>query len=208
MRDYEIKVCRHVELKSKKDMEFEGYASVFGNKDSWDDIMQQGAFSKTIEENFNRIKVLEQHDNWKVIGRPSVLEEDNMGLYFNAKLSDIQAGREMFTLIKDKAITEMSIGYNTIKSSRDEETGTRTLTEVRLWEISPVTWGANELARIKSMTSVDFMKKYDMLESEIRRLKSLLGDAESFLGTQHNKKPINVSDSDLQSLIDFVKNKG
>lgn len=204
-RQYETKICRHIELKSKNDMEFEGYASVFGNKDSWDDIMQQGAFQKTINENFSRIKVLEQHDSWKVIGRPTVLEEDSMGLYFNAKLSDIQAGREMFTLIKDQAITEMSIGYNTIKYLMDEDSNIRTITEVKLWEISPVTWGANELARIKSMSNIDFMKKYDMLESEIKKLKSLLNLEPSV--TLDNVKSINenVDPNLIQSLIELCK---
>lgn len=171
-RDYEIKTCNKVELKSSKDMTFEGYASIFNNKDSYDDIMMPGAFAKTLNENRNRIKVLLQHDSYNIVGVPTEMYEDSRGLYFKAKISDTMLGRDLNTLIKDKVITEMSIGYNTIKYNMNEDSGVRELLEVRLWEISPVTWGANSLANIKSrLAKTD---KYDILLEEIEKLKQEL----------------------------------
>lgn len=201
MRDYEIKTLNKCELKVKNDMEFEGYASIFYNKDSYDDIMMPGAFSKTIQENRNRIKVLMQHDSYSVVGVPTELYEDSRGLYFKAKISDTMLGRDLNTLIKDKAITEMSIGYNTIKYNMNEDSGTRELLEVRLWEISPVTWGANNLANIKKLAKND---KYDNLIKEIEKLKA---DLKALV----NNKPIEsliidsksqtINDSQMQSLL-------
>ena len=208
MRDYEIKTCNRVELKTKNDMEFEGYASIFHNKDSYDDIMMPGAFSKTIQENRNRIKVLMQHDSYSIVGLPTELYEDSRGLYFRAKISDTMLGRDLNTLIKDKVITEMSIGYNTIKYNMNEDLGTRELLEVRLWEISPVTWGANSLAAIKKL-GIAKNDKYDILLEEIEKLKRDL----KALG---NNKPIESliidsksqtknNDSQMQSLLEEIR---
>jgi HK97 family phage prohead protease len=189
-------------------MTFEGYASVFGNKDSWGDVMEPGAFKKTIAENKKRIKVLAMHDFYSVIGIPKTLEEDTKGLYFNAKISDTQLGRDIFTLIKDKAITEMSIGYNALKYeiNRDENSkdyGIRYLKEVRLWEISPVTWGANEKAKIKALNIYD---NYDKLESRLNDIETLIKKEAGLIHFRKNEPSSNdLNDPDMiQSLIDRI----
>jgi HK97 family phage prohead protease len=67
MRDFEAKNFSF-EVKATGDNEFEGYASVFRNVDSYRDIIEPGAFTKTIQES-KRVKVLWQHDphatDWK-----------------------------------------------------------------------------------------------------------------------------------------------
>ena len=42
--------------------EFSGYAAVFGNVDAGGDVIEKGAFAKTIAEDFDRIKILSQHN--------------------------------------------------------------------------------------------------------------------------------------------------
>jgi HK97 family phage prohead protease len=188
-------------------MTFEGYASVFGNKDSWGDVMEPGAFKKTITENKKRIKVLAMHDFYSVIGIPKTLQEDTKGLYFNAKISDTQLGRDIFTLIKDKAITEMSIGYNALKYeiNRDENSkdyGIRYLKEVRLWEISPVTWGANEKAKIKALNIYD---SYDKLEVRLNNIETLIKKEAGAIHFRKNEPSDDLNDPDtIQSLIDRI----
>ena len=62
--------------------EFSGYAAVFGNRDDGDDIIEKGAFAKTIINDFDRIKILSQHDDFELpIGKPLELREDDKGLY-------------------------------------------------------------------------------------------------------------------------------
>jgi len=192
------------DIKATKDMKFEGYASVFGNVDAYNDIMQSGAFTKTIKENLARIKVLYMHDSYSVIGRPTKLYEDSNGLGFEADISNTTLGKDVFTLIKDKVITEMSIGYSPIKWSWDEEMEVRTLQEVRLWEISPVTWGANELAGIKGL--IDLKAKYDKMDTELKRLETLISSGAGKSTTPNIDKPLSdIDPATIQSIIDRIK---
>ena len=61
--------------------EFSGYAAVFGNVDGGGDIIEKGAFTRTIAEDFARIKILSQHNSYDLpIGKPLELREDEKGL--------------------------------------------------------------------------------------------------------------------------------
>lgn len=135
--------------------EFSGYAAVFGNRDSGDDIIEKGAFSKTIREDFDRIKILALHnDCWLPVGKPIELREDEKGLFIRGKISDTSMGRDIQTLLKDGVLNELSIGYDAVAFDFDSETGVRHLKEIRLWEVSVVTWAMNDQARIEEVKSV------------------------------------------------------
>ena len=93
-----------VELKSfqeGKNLYIEGYAAVFGNVDSYNDIVVRGAFSKVGK----RVAFCYQHDFDKVIGKITELKEDDEGLYFKAKVSNTNLGRDVAILIEDEAIS-------------------------------------------------------------------------------------------------------
>lgn len=136
--------------------EFEGHAAVFNNVDSQNDIIMPGAFEKTLKENAHRVKILSNHDALRPpIGRPLFMEEDDTGLFVRGKISMTQKGRDILTLIKDGVITELSIAFQTMKESFDKQTGIRIISEVRLWEFSPVTWAANDQAKILTVKSME-----------------------------------------------------
>jgi uncharacterized protein len=128
---------------------FEGYASTFGgDPDAHGDIIEKGAFAKTIQERKDRVKILWQH-NWdQPIGKAIELREDDHGLYLKAKISDTTLGREVMTLIKDGVIDRLSIGYSVVREEYDREKRARILKEVKLYEVSPVTFPANDRAII------------------------------------------------------------
>lgn len=129
--------------------EFSGYAAVFGNVDSGGDIIEKGAFAKTIAEDFARIKILSQHNSDGLpIGKPLELREDEKGLYIRGKISDTQTGRDIRTLLKDGVLAELSIGYDAVVFDYDSVTSIRHLKEIKLWEISIVTWAMNDQAKI------------------------------------------------------------
>jgi len=130
---------------------FKGHASTFAEKpDSYNDIVDKGAFLKTIKEGQRRIKHLWNHSVMEPIGKPTEMSEDETGLKFIGKLSlGVQRAREALSLMKDGVITEMSIGYDVIKEYHKD--GIRHLAEVRLWDISPVTFAANPEALITSV---------------------------------------------------------
>lgn len=135
--------------------EFSGYAAVFGNKDSGGDIIEKGAFSKTIREDFGRIKILSQHTDCELpIGKPLELREDDKGLFIRGKISDTAKGRDIQTLMKDGVLNELSIGYDAVEFDYDNKQGVRRLKEIKLWEVSIVTWAMNDQAKIDEVKSL------------------------------------------------------
>ena len=135
--------------------EFSGYAAVFGNKDSGGDIIEKGAFSKTIREDFDRIKILSQHTDCELpIGKPLELREDDKGLFIRGKISDTAKGRDIQTLMKDGVLNELSIGYDAVEFDYDSEQGVRRLKVIKLWEVSIVTWAMNDQAKIDEVKSL------------------------------------------------------
>ena len=127
---------------------FTGYAATFSEiPDSYGDIIDKGAFKKTLKEGAKRIKILWNHYILEPIGKPIEMSEDDHGLLVKGKLSlGVQRAKEVLSLMKDGVVTEMSIGYDTIKQSRTE--GVRHLQEIKLWDVSPVTFAANPEALI------------------------------------------------------------
>lgn len=133
---------------------FEGYGSVFGVLDSYADIVAKGAFKRTLKEHRQKGRapaLLWQHDPSKPIGVYDEMREDETGLFVKGHLSDTQLGREAYALLKDGALSGLSIGFRTLKSKIDDESGIRTLTELELWEVSLVTFPANDAARVTAV---------------------------------------------------------
>ena len=125
---------------------FTGYAATFSKRpDSYGDIIDRGAFTKTLKERGKKVKILFNHSVMDPIGRPFEIMEDERGLFVKGKLSlGVQRAREVLSLMKDGVITEMSIGYNVIKETWID--GIRHLPELKLWDASPVVFAANEEA--------------------------------------------------------------
>jgi len=119
-----------------------GYASVFNMVDSQNDEIKPYAF---ITNNKDNIKFLWQHQTGEPIGVITTLKEDEYGLYFEAKLIlEVARAREAYALIKEGAIASLSIGYVPVKYYHDYERNVRVIEEVKLYEISLVTFPANE----------------------------------------------------------------
>lgn len=141
--------------------EYEGHFAVFGNVDDGDDIIHQGAFTKTIAERGKRVKVFFAHDWNRPIGPPPVvLREDAVGLFAAGRLTlDSFWGREAWVLMKDGALTEGSIGYEPVPGKVEfEETPRRLirhLRELKLYEISPVPLGMNPLTGVSAVKALE-----------------------------------------------------
>lgn len=134
-----------------------GYFAVFGNIDSDGDMIMPGAFNKTIQENGpqgkNRIMHLWQHNPNDPIGKPHTLKEDNYGLYFESKVVDTVKGSDVIKLYEAGVINEHSIGFNVVK--KEQKSDHVSIQEIKLWEGSSVTWGANELTFVTGMKGMD-----------------------------------------------------
>jgi HK97 family phage prohead protease len=137
---------------------FSGYGSVFGNVDSYKEIVAPGAFKSSLAEikaGGDPLPVLWQHDPSKPIGGYTDLTEDKHGLKVSGFLlkDDVALAREAYALMKQRVVKGLSIGYYVRADSYDEKTSVRTLTELDLREISVVTFPANERAQVENVKS-------------------------------------------------------
>lgn len=135
----------------------EGYGSVFGVVDDWGDIMAPGSFTATLAAHKaagTMPAMLWQHRDSEPIGVWTDMVEDSRGLRVKGRLVlESTRGKEAHALLKAGAINGLSIGFIAQKWSWDNTTDIRTLQAVDLWEVSPVTFPANGLARVDSVKS-------------------------------------------------------
>ena len=156
-----------------EDGTFEGYGSVFGVKDSYEEIVVAGAFLESLadhEKAGTLPAMLWQHRMDKPIGIYTEMREDKKGLLVKGRLAlETQLGKEAYTLLKMGAMNGLSIGYRVRDSSYDETTRIRTLKQLDLWEVSLVTFPANGESRIDTVKA-DFgkMDKFSEVERHLR----------------------------------------
>jgi HK97 family phage prohead protease len=132
---------------------FEGYASKFDDRDQGGDMVLRGAFTKSLRtRSAKAVKMLWQHDPSYPIGIWEQMSEDASGLYVKGRLlTSVAKAKETYELMKAGVIDGLSIGYRTIKASRDDATGYRQLKELDLWEISLVTFPMLTSATVTSV---------------------------------------------------------
>jgi len=151
-------IARPLSIKSLgEDGSFTGYASVFDRVDSQNEIVAPGAFSRTLaawRQKGGAPAMLWMHDPTIPIGLWISMAEDKNGLAVEGRLAlATQKGREAYELLKMRALTGLSIGYRVIHSQVDSKRKARILTDVELFEISLVTFPANEAARVSNVKS-------------------------------------------------------
>jgi HK97 family phage prohead protease len=147
---------------------FSGYASIFNVVDRQNDIILPGAFKKTILET-KKIILLWQHDHSQPIGKITNLNEDENGLQISGELIlDISKANDIYHMLKHGILESFSIGYTPIKfsykSDNNLESEVRVIKELKLWEISLVTFPANNFAKIGNLRhpeSFDSDESYD-----------------------------------------------
>ena len=157
----------------------EGYAAVYGNIDSYRDIIQAGAFDAFLaSEDAKRVKFCYNHDTHDVIGVVESLYSDEKGLKFKAKLSNTTRGKDVGELIQDGALSEFSIGYR-VEDATYKEDGVRLLTKLFLYEFSIVSRAANPEATLTATERkeeaeempTEERKSYAQLEKELEELE-------------------------------------
>ena len=136
---------------------FAGYASVFNERDLQNEIVAAGAFARSLRKwkMQNRSPaMLWMHDPTMPIGVWTTVDENAAGLAVEGRLAlRTQKGGEAYELLKLGALTGLSIGYRTVASRLDPKTKARILTDIDLFEISLVTFPANESARVSDVKS-------------------------------------------------------
>lgn len=154
----------------------EHFVAIMGNLDAGRDVIEMGAFRKSLAERKNRIRVLDQHQTdsvMRVIGKPLELREVGVeelteevleyapdavgGLLATTQYAiSTDNGRNAYELVKGGFVDESSIGYDPVQVYHKEvvidgkKVQTRRLTELRLWEYSNVIFGMNPATAVVS----------------------------------------------------------
>ncbi|QKV18636.1 HK97 family phage prohead protease [Oricola thermophila] len=136
-----------------RDGRIAGYASVFGTVDLGRDLVERGAFAKSLERRGpGGIRMLFQHDPAQPIGRWTAIREDARGLHVEGRIStEVAKGREVLALLRSGGLDGLSIGFRTVRARKDTRTGVRRIIEADLWEISVVTFPMHPEARVTAV---------------------------------------------------------
>lgn len=142
-----------VDLEMRADgdgMSFHGYAAVFDSPSEPMPFVERiapGAFRKTLAEKKRDMRMFLNHNSDILLASTRAgtlrLSEDERGLRAEADLPDTSAGRDLAVLLKRGDVGTMSFGFQTVRDSWSDDGSERTLKEVRLFEVSPITgWPA------------------------------------------------------------------
>ena len=187
---------------------FEGYGSVFGNKDLGNDVIESGAFTKSLKRRKpQNVKLLYQHKSDMPIGVFDEIREDDHGLVVKGRLAlKTQAGAEAYELLKMGALDGLSIGFrvNPKEVSYDKRGNKRIIKEVDLMEVSLVTFPMNPQATVRSVKGE---------EISIREWENGMRDAFSLSRSEAKMAAKAVTDAFGQrdvdtnvELVDAIKN--
>ncbi|HXS24489.1 MAG TPA: HK97 family phage prohead protease [Gemmatimonadales bacterium] len=189
--------------------EFSGYAAVFNNVDSYGDVIVPGAFKRTLDDFMLNGQICFNHG--EVIGKPLDAKEDQKGLFIRGKISDTAKGRDCKTLIKDKVMRKMSIGYRAVQAKSavpddvrkywqevgyqpteqdafnliDNKYGLTFLHEIKLYEASPVAFPANTEADITGSKGMLKLSELAQLVKELKEGRKLSTSMRDRLSGHH-----------------------
>jgi len=169
------------------DGQFTAYASVFGNVDSYGDVVMPGAFTKTLAEwvkSGNPIPILFGHnmsDPDYNLGAVVKAEEDAVGLKVTGQL-DLENTKALQTyrMLKGRRINQMSFAYDEIDSGPAVHDGQDVweLRELKLYEVSIVTIGANQETEILAVKSIPTVAERALRDVKAGRVLSAKNEGE------------------------------
>ena len=131
---------------------FAGYASAFGIVDESGDVVMPGAFARSLAKRGKAgVRMLFQHDPKEPVGVWEAIREDSFGLWVEGRLvPGVPRADALRRLIERRAVDGLSIGFRTVRATREGKGGQRRLWQIDLWEISIVTFPMLDRARISA----------------------------------------------------------
>lgn len=187
----------------------EGYASVYGNIDSYGDIVEKGAFKSLFEKDNSVIPILWQHNTREPIGGASSFKEDESGLYMKANLvMEVQKAQEAKALAKAGVVTGLSIGYTVNEYTYNKEENVTHLTDLKLWEVSLVTFPANTEARVENVKQIladGGMPSEREMEELLRQSGFSRSQSKAIISKGYRSLQREAEDNDSIQLIEGLK---
>lgn len=201
--------------KSEETGRITGYASVFGVKDSYDEIVEAGAFDGIINDIKNAVAsmplMLGNHEHYSgcPIGIWDSLEVDSKGLKISGIINtEIQLGKEIYSSLKfakdnnSSSSMGLSIGYypDWDKYVVDKEYIGHIFSVKKLPEVSIVNFPANTQAVVTDIKRDCLIEEIKKL-SNIRELERFLRDSGNF-SKKEAETLISVSSTLINSKCD------
>lgn len=146
-----------------EDRKIKGYPIVWGSKNDYDEIVLKGATLNSLNArgvgstSGNPILVLNQHRQYQPLCRPTLLHEDDYGLYFEGDIiENVQYADEVLEQVRQSVVNQLSYGFNYVwdKVEYDPNTDSYILREIKLGEISLVTFSSDENAQLRSFNDL------------------------------------------------------
>ena len=166
--DFELQL----EIKElKEDGTLTGVASVYGVEDLGGDVIERGAFNKTLAEN-PIIPILWQHQTDEVIGQGEVKEWQSKILLSGRLDLEDPTAQKAYRKLKNKLIKGLSVGFQTIKSTWQDVEGRmiRHIQELKLFEVSIVTFPMLPQAIVTRIKSDDLESRVQKIEERVSAL--------------------------------------
>lgn len=192
----------------------QGYGAVFGNKDFHGDIISPNAFDSTLSGDPSKVKMLWMHNSSRPVGVWNRIDKDEFGLITEGSLLlDVQDGRDARAHAKAGTVDGLSVGFIPKTERFDKTLNANVIEDVKLLEISLVTFPANDLARIshvKSMNEIsseeDLVRTKRAIESYLREVGLSKSFAQSIVANGVKAEGIASEDRDGQAkeLTDLI----
>ena len=133
----------------------------------YEEIIAQGAATKSLGE--DDVRAVWNHNYDIVLGRKSAgtltLEEAEDGVHVDIDFPDSEEGRGKFISVQRGDVNQMSFGFDILKESVTEDsTGEKRVIrsrveEIKLWEVSPVTFPAYENTKLNARDRVTTLRE-------------------------------------------------
>lgn len=178
---------------------FSGWASTT-SLDSWGTVLAPGAFRESLAEHAasgSMPALLAQHDWTQIVGRVTALSAREQagvqGLWMDAAFElETQLGREYNALIQPRprpALNGLSVGFEPDWDSIEWIDDVLVFHRADLWEISVVTFPANEAARIENARAGLEVKTERDLELTLRDAGRSRSEAKAIASRFRAKPP-------------------
>ncbi|QBX68709.1 HK97 family phage prohead protease [Serratia quinivorans] len=192
---------------------FEGYASVFGNVDSDNDIILAGAFKNTLQTQTRKVAMFFNHRAWELpVGKWDALQEDTKGLFVRGQLTPGHSGAsDLKAAMQHGTVEGMSVGFSVTKDDYSlAANGGRIFKNITaLREISVCTFPANEQAGISAMKSIDGIETIRDVENWLRDSVGLsksqaVGLIARFKSAVRSESETDENKTDISALIERI----
>lgn len=201
--------------------EFAGYGAVFGNVDSYGDVIARGAFKSTLREWEERGKLppmLLQHggggfggsaDDMLPVGQWTEMEENSKGLKVRGKLFALgtERGQYIYEGMKSGVLDGLSIGFRTKKFTMGTKPNEarRTLEEIDLMEVSIVTFPANGKARVSAVKAAESVKTIRDFEDFLRDVGGFSNARAKAIAASGFKSQSDPRDEDVGEMAEMIR---